>query len=741
MVSPQSLRDTEDKRNEYTRIADAFQSELTAGEIVKATAQLEAFIDRNIDNQAAEPFVEQAYFTLCNFPAMQSLLQTKWNTNRFNFETQPRLGHGESWSRSAVPVQFFKTYDADNALKSCVMAQDWERGQNVLAELEALVPDYLMPAHAYNDRGYRFGHAGMLAERGPRPDLMKAFRLLVQAWDQSREVRAGTTNTDSQLVSMDIMYAAAFHQSLARLCIMLRDQGRKPLDDEFAELNLPALDSFEELAVYYLEGSKASSIERSLSQIDQPLEVSLDSSEYARRTARVLSSMPVKDRTLAEAAELLKLVQADDGESPHKQYAGLVEMDTNQDRSSLLDEYFACIPSDCLLIIIQYTRWGKLWFGITVNGIEVAGYSEDNKWIKVRDHAITIQTHIKTSYQEQSWQKSSIDLQEGLDYLAEEILGPFLTLVASKHQIIFSISVPLTGFPYALLPYNSQPLFLSKAVSNTPSLAAFAQLRKRQPSLIRSHVGLVTCPATSVEWQRTAETPLPMAAIESLSIASLSPSPHLHPISSATMTRETLLSLLSTNDILHIGTHGHFDARSPWLSSISLKTPLRVLDLTTTSVRCGLVVLAACESGLGKLSFIEEAIGFSHTLLSGCANAVLGSLWEVDDTATMLLMVRFYRELWACEAGISLAEVWRRAQVWLYRIGTVEAAQREVRRLEERLDEAKARGIDVDAFVERPKKRLRHAAAGLRHGFDHPFFWASFALTGNGVVGVVDEGG
>ncbi len=59
-----------------------------------------------------------------------------------------------------------------------------------------------------------------------------------------------------------------------------------------------------------------------------------------------------------------------------------------------------------------------------------------------------------------------------------------------------------------------------------------------------------------------------------------------------------------------------------------------------------LVVLSACETGLGEESGPEGIQGFQLAFhLAGCPN-VVASLWQVNDAATGLLMARFYHELW-----------------------------------------------------------------------------------------------
>ena len=82
-----------------------------------------------------------------------------------------------------------------------------------------------------------------------------------------------------------------------------------------------------------------------------------------------------------------------------------------------------------------------------------------------------------------------------------------------------------------------------------------------------------------------------------------------------------------------------------------------------------LVTLSACETALGRHAGGEGFVGFTQALLMSGTRSVCLSLWKVDDTATALLMQRFYTNLLARRPGQSgpmpKAEALREAKFWL----------------------------------------------------------------------------
>ena len=78
---------------------------------------------------------------------------------------------------------------------------------------------------------------------------------------------------------------------------------------------------------------------------------------------------------------------------------------------------------------------------------------------------------------------------------------------------------------------------------------------------------------------------------------------------------------------------------------------------------CDLVVLSACETGLGAPTAAEGMIGLRRSFRQAGARTVISSLWSVSDEATVALMTAFYENLWLL--GESKLDALRHAQLEL----------------------------------------------------------------------------
>ncbi|MEA5551684.1 CHAT domain-containing tetratricopeptide repeat protein, partial [Anabaena cylindrica UHCC 0172] len=133
-------------------------------------------------------------------------------------------------------------------------------------------------------------------------------------------------------------------------------------------------------------------------------------------------------------------------------------------------------------------------------------------------------------------------------------------------------------------------------------------------------------------------------------------------------------SQLSQFRIVHFATHGLIDMKNPELSGIVLslvdkqgkaqKGFLRLNDIFNLDLPAELVVLSACESGLGEEVKGEGLVGLTRGLMYAGSAKVVVSLWKVNDEATANLMSEFYRKM--LKEGKSPVVALRTAQLKLW---------------------------------------------------------------------------
>lgn len=120
--------------------------------------------------------------------------------------------------------------------------------------------------------------------------------------------------------------------------------------------------------------------------------------------------------------------------------------------------------------------------------------------------------------------------------------------------------------------------------------------------------------------------------------------------------RETAKSAeLSSYRIIHIATHGIMDLEHPELSGIVLSLVdkkgqrqdgyLLLHEIYNLKLPVELVVLSACQTGVGRQIKGEGLIALTRGFMFAGARSVVGSLWKVDDRATAEMMAEFYRQM------------------------------------------------------------------------------------------------
>lgn len=122
---------------------------------------------------------------------------------------------------------------------------------------------------------------------------------------------------------------------------------------------------------------------------------------------------------------------------------------------------------------------------------------------------------------------------------------------------------------------------------------------------------------------------------------------------------------------VHFATHGFIDEDKPDLSSLILTQDnnsgedgfLQATEIFNLDLNSDLVVLSACQTGLGKLVRGEGIVGLTRAFMYAGTPSVLVSSWSVSDISTATLMGEFYKNLIKNKLGKT--EALRKAQLTL----------------------------------------------------------------------------
>jgi CHAT domain-containing protein len=118
-------------------------------------------------------------------------------------------------------------------------------------------------------------------------------------------------------------------------------------------------------------------------------------------------------------------------------------------------------------------------------------------------------------------------------------------------------------------------------------------------------------------------------------------------------TKKTFEETASNYRIIHLATHGKANDKSGdycFLAFTEQKDSidnelLYVRDIYNLSLNADLVVLSACETGIGELKRGEGIVSLARAFAYSGAKSMVTSLWSVNDKSTMQIMENFYRNL------------------------------------------------------------------------------------------------
>lgn len=183
---------------------------------------------------------------------------------------------------------------------------------------------------------------------------------------------------------------------------------------------------------------------------------------------------------------------------------------------------------------------------------------------------------------------------------------------------------------------------------------------------------------------------LPFSGKEAMDVGGLFPKEEALVIIAGAVSEEIVKKLpLWEFQIIHFSCHGYLDEANPMHTALVL-TPgpsqeedgfLRMEEIYNLSLDADIVVLSACQTGMGLLEKGEGVMSLTRPFFIAGARSVIATLWPINDKSTASLMKEFYKLI--------------------------------------------IKGRSVNEALRSAKLKM------IRSSWAHPFYWSGFILQGN----------
>jgi CHAT domain-containing protein len=267
-----------------------------------------------------------------------------------------------------------------------------------------------------------------------------------------------------------------------------------------------------------------------------------------------------------------------------------------------------------------------------------------------------------------------------------ELIAPVERELAQAKRVILVLDGPLHLLPFAALvadATDSPPFGVRFPLTIVPSMTTLRELRRRHsgqtPELSWAGLGdpgpglLPLSEPANTGGDVPPAAALPGARAELITVSAMLAGPTRLLLGDAA-TERAAKALPTSTRMVHFACHARTNGRFPMQSELLL-APDPPSDATRAGVEDGalqaweilddvrldteLVVLSACDTGIGKLSGGEGVVGLSRAFLFAGTRSLLASLWPVADRSGSRLVVGFYESLLA---GLPKDEALRRSR-------------------------------------------------------------------------------
>lgn len=336
------------------------------------------------------------------------------------------------------------------------------------------------------------------------------------------------------------------------------------------------------------------------------------------------------------------------------------------------------LEPDTLLIEYFAVHDKLIVFLVTKEGITTQRFPVD--FAQVKPLIERLHRHMQTVHEFPAAQLPQLvrQAQFFLQKLYTILVAPFAQALApyENKKLIFVPHGVLHYLPFHAL-YDGQAFLIERhEISYLPNA-----------SLLRFCQAAQTAASGMVALGYSAQAQLPHTQAEARTIAELFAGDLL-------LEKDATLKQVQTHapnkQLLHLATHAKYDDSQPLFSGLLLADGwLTTLDIFHLKLNAALVTLSACQTGRSVIGGGDELLGLMRAFFYAGASSLLLSMWPVEDQSTAEFMQLFYAKL--------------------------------------KQGESKSRAL---CDVQRHFIRKQEAATSPAH-YAHPYFWASFFLTGD----------
>jgi CHAT domain-containing protein len=237
--------------------------------------------------------------------------------------------------------------------------------------------------------------------------------------------------------------------------------------------------------------------------------------------------------------------------------------------------------------------------------------------------------------------------------LYELLIAPIRDAIAGKSRIVVVPDGPLWNVPFQALHGPAGYLLEAAAISYVPSIAVLREIRRFPPPGGPRNL-LAVAKSTFGPRGPSTLAPLPEAERQVRLLRGFYGPDRSVSLIDTDATESQVKAAAPHYAVLHLATHGVLDESSPLYSHFVLSSApgnaeddgrLEAWEIMRMKLTAEVVVLAACDTGRGRIAPGEGVIGMMWALFAAGARSMVVSQFGVESTSATAMLVAFHRRL------------------------------------------------------------------------------------------------